>query len=76
MITVTVGGRPQIDRIVGRAVFPNFGQGSFTPTDLGEGAEITTAGLGRCRRVGRPAGSLPMSSRCCVSRLAPGGRPM
>ena len=23
---------------MGRAVFPNFGQGSFTPTDLGQGA--------------------------------------
>ncbi|HEX7265967.1 MAG TPA: FtsX-like permease family protein, partial [Streptosporangiaceae bacterium] len=28
--------------IVGRAVFPNFGQGGFTPTDLGQGA-LTTA---------------------------------
>ena len=27
-----------------RAVFPNIGGGSFTPTDLGQGAE-TTAGL-------------------------------
>ena len=31
--------------IVGRAVFPNFGQGSFTPTDLGEGAVVTAATL-------------------------------
>jgi hypothetical protein len=43
-VTVTVGGHRLRDRIVGRAVFPNFGQGSFTPTDLGEGAE-TTAGV-------------------------------
>jgi hypothetical protein len=35
MITVTVNGHSRHDRIVGRAVFPNFGQGSFTPTDLG-----------------------------------------
>ncbi|HEY7432724.1 MAG TPA: FtsX-like permease family protein, partial [Streptosporangiaceae bacterium] len=42
-VTVTVGGHRLHDRIVGRAVFPNFGQGSFTPTDLGEGAETTAA---------------------------------
>ena len=42
-VTVTVGGHRLRDRIVGRAVFPNFGQGSFTPTDLGEGAETTAA---------------------------------
>jgi len=46
-VTVTAGGHRQVDRIVGRAVFPNFGQGGFTPTDLGEGAETTTAGLGQ-----------------------------
>jgi predicted lysophospholipase L1 biosynthesis ABC-type transport system permease subunit len=32
-------------RIVGRAVFPRLGQGSFTPTDLGEGAATTNAAL-------------------------------
>ena len=37
-VTVTVGGHRLRDRIVGRAVFPNFGQGSFTPTDSGAGA--------------------------------------
>ena len=41
-VTVTVNGHPVRQRIVGRAVFPNFGQGSFTPTDLGQGA-LTTA---------------------------------
>jgi hypothetical protein len=44
-VTVTVNGHRQLDRIVGRAVFPNFGQGSFTPTDLGQGAELTESGL-------------------------------
>ena len=29
--------------IVGQAVFPYFGQGSFTPTDLGEGALVTAS---------------------------------
>ena len=44
-VPVTVNGRQIRDRIVGQAVFPNFGQGSFTPTDLGEGAETTAAVL-------------------------------
>jgi hypothetical protein len=42
-VTVTVPGQRLRDRIVGEAVFPNFGQGSFTPTDLGVGAETTAA---------------------------------
>jgi hypothetical protein len=41
MVTMTVSGRPLRVRIVGRAVFPNFGQGGFTPTDLGHGAQTT-----------------------------------
>ena len=44
-VTMTVGGRPLRERIVGRVVFPNFGQGSFTPTDLGQGAQTTAAVL-------------------------------
>ena len=44
-VTVTVSGRPLRERIVGRVVFPNFGQGSFTPTDLGQGAQTTAAVL-------------------------------
>ncbi|HEY2689889.1 MAG TPA: ABC transporter permease [Streptosporangiaceae bacterium] len=39
------GGRAAPAVIVGRAIFPNFGQGSFTPTDLGEGAVVTAATL-------------------------------
>jgi hypothetical protein len=45
LVTVTVSGHLLRARIVGRAVFPNFGQGSFTPTDLGQGAETTAAVL-------------------------------
>ena len=37
-VTVTVNGHRVRERIVGRAVFPDFGQGGFTPTDLGQGA--------------------------------------
>jgi ABC-type lipoprotein release transport system permease subunit len=50
-VPITISNRRQIARITGRAVFPNFGQGSFTPTDLGQGAEtvasvLTGAGTG------------------------------
>jgi len=56
-VTVTVSGKRRVDRIVGRAVFPNFGQGSFTPTDLGEGAVTTAAGLGQpAAAAGQPTG--------------------
>jgi hypothetical protein len=45
-VPVTAGGHRQPSaRIVGRAVFPYFGEGSFTPTDLGEGAIVTVAML-------------------------------
>jgi ABC-type lipoprotein release transport system permease subunit len=37
------GKRPML--ITGSAVFPYFGQGSFTPTDVGEGAETTASVL-------------------------------
>lgn len=40
-VTVIVNGHPLRARIVGRAVFPDIGGGSFTPTDLGQGAETT-----------------------------------
>ncbi len=56
MVTVTVSGHRFLDRIVGRAVFPNFGQGGFTPTDLGQGAETTAAVL---RPQAVPAGGRP-----------------
>jgi hypothetical protein len=69
-VTVTAGGRRQVDRIVGRAVFPNFGQGGFTPTDLGEGAETTTAGLGAVPP-GRPPGGQP-AYEFALLRFAPG----
>jgi hypothetical protein len=70
MVTVTVGGRRQVDRIVGGAVFPNFGQGGFTPTDLGEGAETTTAGLGAVPPGRRPGGQ--PAYEFALLRFAPG----
>jgi ABC-type antimicrobial peptide transport system permease subunit len=44
-VTVTLGSQPRALRIVGSAVFPSFGQGSFTPTDIGLGAETTASFL-------------------------------
>jgi hypothetical protein len=45
-VRVAASGRPaESARIVGRAIFPYFGQGSFTPTDLGQGAVVTAAAL-------------------------------
>ncbi len=44
-VIVRAGGRGERFLITGRAVFPNFGQGSFTPTDLGQGALTGTAAL-------------------------------
>jgi hypothetical protein len=44
-VTVTIDRRQLRARIVGRAVFPNFGRGGFTPTDLGQGAQTTAAVL-------------------------------
>jgi len=39
------GSRAAPARIVGRVIFPYFGQGSYTTTDLGEGALVTAAAL-------------------------------
>ncbi len=44
-VPVTAGGHQQSTRIVGRAVFPDFGEGGLTPTDLGNGAIVTAAML-------------------------------
>jgi hypothetical protein len=55
-VKASSGGRLQRFHIVGRAVFPDFGQGSFTPTDLGQGAETTVGTLAaqvRAADVGR-----------------------
>ncbi|HEX4399170.1 MAG TPA: ABC transporter permease [Trebonia sp.] len=45
MVTVSTSAGTRAMRITGSAVFPYFGQGSFTPTDAGEGAETTAAVL-------------------------------
>ena len=71
-VTVTVNGRPLRARIVGRAVFPNFGQGSFTPTDLGKGAE-TTAACSSSRQAARSCRPVPRYNFVLI-RFTPGPR--
>ncbi len=44
-VEASVSGRQVRLHIVGRAVFPAFSQGSFAPTDLGEGALTTASAL-------------------------------
>ncbi len=44
-VTVNTPAGPRAMLITGSAVFPYFGQGSFTPTDVGEGAETTASVL-------------------------------
>jgi MacB-like periplasmic core domain/FtsX-like permease family len=45
LVTVTTPDGPRRMRVTGSAVFPYFGQGSFTPTDAGQGAEVTATVL-------------------------------
>ena len=68
--TVTVstpGTRPML--ITGSAVFPYFGQGSFTPTDAGEGAETTAAVLAPLANVGNGG---PWTDNFALVSFAPG----
>ena len=50
-------------RIVGRSVFPFFGEGSFTPTGLGVGAQVATP---------RPPGATSQPANFLLVRVAPG----
>ena len=56
--------------ITGSAVFPYFGQGSFTPTDVGEGAE-TDRGRAPAARERRPTAA-PASYNFALIIFAPG----
>ena len=44
-VTLSVPGGNKEMHIVGRAVLPKLGQGSFSPTDLGEGAAVKASVL-------------------------------
>lgn len=69
-VPVTAGGRREEPAvIVGRAVFPNFGEGFFTPTDLGEGAIVTAATLEPLSSAGNGSGY-----NFVLVRFAPGPR--
>jgi ABC-type antimicrobial peptide transport system permease subunit len=39
-VQVTPGRRPVLMRVVGEAIFPSFGVGTYTPTGLGDGAAV------------------------------------
>jgi hypothetical protein len=55
-VEVQSQGRTTAMTIVGRAVFPSFGRGSFTPTGLGEGAATTAAMFPPFEFPGAPTG--------------------
>ncbi len=56
-VPVTAGGRREEPAvIVGRAVFPNFGEGIFTSTNLGQGAVVTAATLEPLSSAGNGSG--------------------
>ena len=42
-VTLSTSAGPKRLKVVGEVVFPSFGRGSFTPTDLGEGAVAAAA---------------------------------
>ncbi len=67
---VTAGGRQRTERIVGRAVFPFFGEGSFTPTDIGDGAVVPAALLEP-----QAAASSGSGYNFVLVRFGPGTRP-
>jgi putative ABC transport system permease protein len=54
-VQVTPGARPVLARVVGEAIFPSFGVGTYTPTGLGDGAAVF-APLIRPNSIGCPKG--------------------
>jgi hypothetical protein len=64
-VSATINGKKSLMHIVGRAVFPHFGQGSFAATDLGQGALVTAAVLAA------PAGG---AHEIALMRFASGGQ--
>jgi hypothetical protein len=74
-VTVTLGAAPRALRIVGSAVFPAFGQGSFTPTDIGLGAETTASFLAPAVPPNSQPGAPPQKGpwyNFALVRFAPG----
>jgi hypothetical protein len=56
-VGVRVNGITRRMHIVGEAVFPNFGEGSFTPTSLGDGAAVVSSLLPPTSTGGCPHGA-------------------
>lgn len=69
-VLVMAGGRQRTEQIVGRAVFPFFGEGSFTPTDIGDGAAVPAALLEP-----QAAASSGNGYNFVLVRFGPGTRP-
>jgi predicted lysophospholipase L1 biosynthesis ABC-type transport system permease subunit len=72
-IRATIGSRSVTLEVVGRAVFPAFGQGSFTPTGLGEGALISDH-LASASDVTRPPSAVDVTHNFLLVGIAPGPR--
>ncbi len=70
VVEVSASAQPQRVHVVGRAVFPYFGQGSFTATDLGQGALVPASMLAAQARL---AGGGPGYNFVLV-KMAPGPR--
>jgi hypothetical protein len=70
-VMMTVSGHQVRERIVGRAVFPDFGQGNFTSTDLGQGAQTTADVL---QSEAQPPGLTPSGYGFVLLSFAPGPR--
>ena len=71
-VDASIAGNAVRLRVVGRAVFPAFGQGSFSPTGLGDGAALwgpQVARLGPPRDAG---GAPPGSANFALVHVAPG----
>jgi hypothetical protein len=54
-ISVTIFGKERQMVVVGRAVFPSMGRGSFAPVSLGDGVAVVASSLPQLTESGNPA---------------------
>ncbi|HEV2685667.1 MAG TPA: ABC transporter permease, partial [Actinomycetota bacterium] len=64
--------QPRIMTVVGRAVFPSFGRGSFTTTSIGDGAAVVSADLAPYEKQINPYASEPYNFLLIRLREGPG----
>jgi predicted lysophospholipase L1 biosynthesis ABC-type transport system permease subunit len=55
-VRTVIGNRVRIMEVVGEAVFPSFGEGSFAPTNLGDGAAVTASVVATPAAIGTDRG--------------------